>query len=225
MKQVQTAGATFVAPGTPLSLRQARAIAASIARDTSANPAPLGLLGFGVTTLLLNLEHVAVVAPGSPALPVGIASGGVAQLVAGAMEYRKRNTFGTVAFVGYGLFWLSLAALLLGPRVGLADPDRSGMAAYLLVWGLFTVVMSIATLRMSRAVMGVFFGLTIFFFLLAFADATGSALLERVAGVEGIACGLGAVYAGAAQVVNEVWGRTVLPLGALDEVRGGGRRP
>jgi succinate-acetate transporter protein len=223
MKQVQTAGATLVAPGTPISLRQARAIAASIARDTSANPAPLGLLGFGITTLLVNLEHVAVVAPGSPALAVGVASGGVAQLVAGVMEHRKRNTFGTVAFAGYGLFWLSLAALLLGPRVGLVDPDRSGMAAYLLVWGLFTVLMSIATLRMSRAVMAVFFSLTIFFFLLAFADATGSALLERVAGVEGIACGLGAVYAGAAQVVNEVWGRTVLPLGALDDVRGGRR--
>jgi succinate-acetate transporter protein len=90
------------------------------------------------------------------------------------------------------------------------------MAAYLFVWGLFTVVMSIATLRMSRAVMGVFFSLTLLFFLLAFADATASGALERIAGVEGIVCGLGAIYVGAAQMLNEVWGRTVLPLGALE---------
>lgn len=216
MKQLQAAGAPLVAPGTPISLRQARAIAATIARDTSANPAPLGMMGFGVTTLLLNLQHAGLVAPGSPALAVGIAAGGLAQLFAGVMEWRKKNTFGTVAFVGYGLFWLSLVALILAPRLGLGDADRSGMAAYLFVWGLFTVVMSIATLRMSRAVMGVFFSLTILFFLLAFADATGSATLQRVAGIEGIVCGLGAVYVGAAQVLNEVFGRTVLPLGALD---------
>lgn len=217
MKPVHPAGAALAAPGTPISLRQARAIAATIARDTSANPAPLGMLGFGVTTLLLNLQHVGVVAPGSPAVAVGIASGGLAQLVAGVMEWRKKNTFGTVAFVAYGLFWLSFVLLLLAPRLGLADAsDRSGMAAYLFVWGLFTVVMSIATLKMSRAVMGVFFSLTVLFFLLAFADATGSATLQRVAGVEGICCGLAAVYVGAAQVLNEVWGRTVLPLGALD---------
>jgi succinate-acetate transporter protein len=217
MKQVPAAEAALVAPGTPISLRQARAIAATIARDTSRDPAPLGMMGFGVTTLLLDLQHAGVVAPGSLCLAVGIASGGLAQLFAGVMEWRKMNTFGTVAFVAYGLFWLSLAALLVAPRLGLsASADRTGMAAYLFVWGLFTVVMSVATVRMSRAVMGVFFALTILFFLLAFADATGSAALERVAGVEGILCGLGAVYVGAAQVLNEVFGRTVLPLGALD---------
>ncbi len=217
MKQVQPAGVALAAPGTPISLRQARAVAASIVRDTSANPAPLGMLGFGVATILLNLQHAGVVAPGSPAVAVGIAAGGLAQVVAGVMEWRKRNTFGTVAFIAYGLFWLSLVALLVAPRLGLADADdRSGMAAYLFVWGLFTVVVSVATLRTSRAVMGVFFSLTVLFFLLAFADATGSATLERVAGIEGIVCGLAAIYVGAAQMLNEVWGRTVLPLGAFE---------
>lgn len=216
MKHVETVGALPV-PGTPISLRQARAVAASIVRDTSANPAPLGMMGFGLTTILLNLQHAGVIAPGSPAVALGICAGGLAQLVAGVMEWRKRNTFGTVAFVAYGLFWLSLVALLLAPRFGLGDAsDRSGMAAYLFVWGLFTVVLFVATLRMNRAVMVVFFALTILFFLLAFADATASASLQRFAGWEGIACGLGAIYVGAAQVLNEVWGRTVLPLGALD---------
>ncbi|HEX9308243.1 MAG TPA: acetate uptake transporter [Anaeromyxobacter sp.] len=203
--------------GTPLSLRQARAVAASILRDTSANPAPLGLMGFGVTTILLNLHNVGLLALSSPVLALGIASGGIAQVVAGLMEWKKRNTFGTVAFTAYGLFWLSLVALLVMPRFGLADAtDRSGMAAYLFVWGLFTVVLFVATLKMNRAVMIVFFALTILFFLLAIADATGSATLQRVAGYEGILCGLGAIYIGAAQILNEVWGRTLLPLGTIE---------
>ena len=210
-------GSALPHPGTPISLRQARAVAASILRDTSANPAPLGLMGFGITTILLNLHNVGFLALSSPVLALGIASGGVAQVVAGLMEWKKRNTFGTVAFTAYGLFWLSLVALLVMPRFGLADAtDRSGMAAYLFVWGLFTVVLFVATLKMNRAVMIVFFALTILFFLLAIADATGSATLQRVAGYEGILCGLGAIYIGAAQILNEVWGRTLLPLGTIE---------
>ena len=173
-------------------------------------------MGFGVTTILLSLQHAGLVAMGSLVLALGILFGGIAQLVAGVMEWRKRNTFGTVAFTAYGLFWLSLVALMMMPRLGLADAnDRSGMAAYLFVWGLFTVVLFVATLKMNRAVMVVFFALTILFFLLAVADATGSARIQRVAGYEGILCGLGAIYIGAAQILNEVWGRPVLPLGTI----------
>ena len=216
MKHAESAQGA-VAPGTPISLRQARAVAASIVRDTTANPAPLGMMGFGLTTILLNLRHVGAVSQGSAILALGIASGGVAQLVAGVMEWRKKNTFGTVAFVGYGLFWLSLGVLLSAPRLGLAgDGDRGGMAAYLFVWGLFSVVLFVATLKMNRAVMVVFFALTVLFFLLALADATGSDRMLRVAGWEGILCGLGAIYVGAAQILNEVWGRPVLPLGSLE---------
>jgi succinate-acetate transporter protein len=215
MKRGETAGPATHA-GTPISLRQARAVAATIIRDTSANPAPLGLVGFGLTAILLNLHNVGLVAVGSPVLVAGILVGGLAQLAAGAMEWKKRNTFGTVAFTAYGLFWLSLVVLIVIPRFGLADAaDRSGMAAYLFVWGIFTVVLFVATLKMNRGLMIVFFALTVLFFLLALADATGSAALQRVAGYEGILCGLGAIYIGAAQIVNEVWGRPVLPLGTL----------
>jgi succinate-acetate transporter protein len=217
MKNVETAGSALPRPGTPISLRQARAVAATIIRDTSANPAPLGLMGFGITTILLNVANAGFLAVASPVLVAGISIGGLAQLVAGVMEWKKRNTFGTVAFTAYGLFWLSLVALIVMPRFGLADAtDRSGMAAYLFVWGLFTVVLFVATLKMNRAVMIVFFALTVLFFLLAFADATGSATLQRIAGYEGILCGLGAMYIGAAQIVNEVWGRAVLPVGAIE---------
>ena len=93
------------------------------------------------------------------------------------------------------------------------------MAAYLFVWGLFTVVLFVATLKMNRAIMVVFFALTILFFLLAIADATGERALQRVAGYEGILCGLGAIYVGAAQILNEVWGRTVLPIGTIEARR------
>jgi succinate-acetate transporter protein len=217
MKNADTAATVLPRPGTPISLRQARAVAATIIRDTSTNPAPLGLMGFGITTILLNLANIGVLAVGSAVLVAGLAIGGLAQLVAGVMEWKKRNTFGTVAFTAYGLFWLSLVALIVMPRFGLADAaDRSGMAAYLFVWGLFSVVLFVATLKMNRAVMIVFFALTLLFFLLAIADATGSATLQRVAGYEGILCGLGAMYIGAAQILNEVWGRSVLPVGTID---------
>ena len=216
MRRPVQEGGPAPSPGTPISVRQA-AVIAEIIRDTTANPAPLGLMGFGVTTVLLNLHNAGLIPIGSAILAMGLLAGGLAQVVAGAMEWKKKNTFGTVAFTSYGFFWISLVALIVMPRFGIADAtDRSGMAAYLFVWGLFSVVMFVATLKMNRAIMLVFFALTLLFFLLAFADATGSAVLQRVAGFEGIVCGLGAIYAGAAQILNEVYGRTVLPLGSLE---------
>src|SRR5512139_3701745 len=126
-------------PGTPTSVRQA-AVIAEIIRDTTANPAPLGLMGFGLTTVLLNLHNAGLIPIGSAILAMGLLCGGFAQLVAGFMEWKKKNTFGTVAFTSYGFFWISLVVLIVLPRVGLADAsDRAGMAAYLFVWGLFTV--------------------------------------------------------------------------------------
>lgn len=203
-------------PGTPTSVRQA-AVIAEIIRDTTANPAPLGLMGFGLTTVLLNLHHTGFIAIGGAVLAMGLLCGGLAQIIAGVMEWKKRNTFGTVAFTSYGFFWISLVALILLPKVGIADAaDRSGMAAYLFVWGIFSVVMFVATLKMNRAIMLVFFALALLFFLLAIADATQSAILTRIAGYEGILCGLGAIYIGAAQILNEVYGRSVLPIGRMD---------
>jgi succinate-acetate transporter protein len=203
--------------GTPTSLRQAAVMAETIIKDTTANPAPLGLMGFGLTTVLLNLSNAGFISTGSVILAMGIFYGGLAQIIAGVMEWKKKNTFGTVAFTSYGLFWISLVALLVMPRFGIADAtDKSAMAAYLFVWGLFSVILFIATLKMNRALMLVFFSLTILFFLLAFGDAMENPTLTRIAGYEGILCGLGAIYVGAAQILNEVYGRTVLPLGPLD---------
>lgn len=186
------------------------------AHDHTANPAPLGLLGFGMTTVLLNLHNAGVFELGSMILAMGIFYGGICQVCAGLMEWKKGNTFGTVAFTSYGFFWLSLVALVVLPKTGLAAATSSGgMAAYLAMWGVLTLVLFVGTLRLNRATQLVFASLTVLFALLAVADATGNETLKLVAGWEGILCGASAIYAAAAQVLNEVYGRTVLPLGEV----------
>lgn len=202
-----------VAPIDLVDAGRAVEMAETIIKDTSANPAPLGLMGFGLTTVLLNLHNAGFITLGSMILAMGLFYGGVAQVIAGVMEWKKKNTFGMVAFTSYGFFWLSLVALVLMPRFGLADAsDHRAMAAYLFVWGLFTFILFLGTFRTTRALMVVFFSLTILFCLLGFADATSNKELTRFAGYEGIFCGLSAMYVGAAQILNEVYGRKVLPL-------------
>jgi uncharacterized protein len=175
----------------------------SIIKDTTANPAPLGLLGFGMTTVLLNFHNAGFYPLDSMILGMGIFYGGLAQVIAGIMEWKKGNTFGTTAFISYGLFWLSLVALLVMPKAGWsAAPDNVAMAAYLFMWGLFTGFMFIGTLKLSKKLQFVFASLTILFFLLALGDITGSGILRTVAGYEGIVCGGSAIYAALSQVLE-----------------------
>ncbi|MFA4860187.1 acetate uptake transporter [Methanoregula sp.] len=182
--------------------------------DITANPAPLGLIAFGMTTVLLNLHNAGFFALGSMILAMGIFYGGLAQIIAGIEEWKKNNTFGATAFTSYGLFWLTLVAILMLPKLGLADAtDKTAMAAYLFMWGLFTAVMFIGTLKANRALQFVFATLAILFFLLALGDITGNATITVIAGYEGIICGFSAIYAGLAQVLNEMYKRTVAPLG------------
>lgn len=182
--------------------------------DNSANPAPLGLLAFGMTTVLLNLHNAGYYELNSMILAMGIFYGGIAQIIAGIMEWTKKNTFATTAFISYGLFWLTLVALILMPQFGwITATSKGALSAYLAMWGLFTGVMFIGTLKLNRALQVVFASLTVLFFLLAAADASGSALLTTVAGYEGIFCGFSAIYAGLAQVLNELYERDLWPLG------------
>ena len=182
--------------------------------DFTANPAPLGLLGFGMTTVLLNLHNAGFFAMGSMILAMGIFYGGLAQIIAGIQEWKKNNTFGATAFTSYGLFWMTLVALLVLPKMGLADAsDKTAMAAYLTMWGVFTAIMFIGTLKANRTLQFVFASLAILFFLLALGDITGNGTITVIAGYEGIICGFSAVYAGLAQVLNEMYKRTVAPLG------------
>jgi len=185
-------------------------------QDLTGNPAPLGLMGFGMTTVLLNVHNAGFFALSTMILAMGIFYGGIAQVIAGIMEWKKGNTFATTAFISYGFFWLTLVALILMPDKGLGvAADSTAMAAFLIMWGIFTGVMFIATLKLNRALQFIFGSLTILFFLLAIGDITGSAMIKQIAGYEGIICGFSAIYAGLAQVLNEVYGRTVAPLGPM----------
>ncbi len=182
--------------------------------DKLANPAPLGLLAFGMTTVLLNLHNAGLYPLGSMILAMGFAYGGIAQIIVGSMEFKKGNTFGTVAFTSYGLFWWSLVVLLLLPKgsLGVEAPNTTALAAYFFIWGLFTLVMFFGTLKTNRILQTVFMSLAILFFLLTARELTGNALITTVVGYEGIICGLSAVYLGLAEVLNEANGRTVLPI-------------
>jgi len=183
-------------------------------RDSTANPAPLGLMAFGMTTVLLNIHNAGFYEMNTMILAMGIFYGGLAQVVAGIMEWRKNNTFGLTAFLSFGLFWLTLVGLIVFPEwMGVDGPDKVGMGWYLMAWGVFTGLMFIGTLRINRALQVVFLGLTVLFVLLAIGDWTGNATITKIAGWEGIFVGLSAVYASIAQVWNELFGRVVLPIG------------
>jgi len=156
---------------------------------------------------------------------MGLAYGGLAQIIAGIMEFRKGNTFGTVAFTSYGLFWWSLVTLLIFPRISfwnvgstspLQQSSEAAMAAYFFMWGLFTFAMFFGTLKANRALQFVFMSLAILFFLLTIRDAFGIAgLFGQAVGIEGIICGFSAIYLALAGVLNEVHGKTVLPVGQV----------
>jgi len=185
--------------------------------DKTGNPAPLGLMGFGMTTILLNLHNAGIIALDTMILAMGIFYGGLAQVIAGIMEWKKGNTFACTAFTSYGMFWLTLVGLITLPKTvpGLTGPSGLSVPLYLAAWGVFTLVLFIGTLRLNRALQVVFGSLTILFFMLAVGDATGNAALGKAAGWEGLFCGASAVYTGLAQVLNEVYRKTVWPLGPV----------
>ena len=146
-----------------------------------ANPAPLGLMGFGMTTILLNLHNVGYFALDGIILAMGIFYGGIAQIFAGLLEYKKGNTFGLTAFTSYGSFWLTLVAILLMPKLGLTDaPNAQFLGVYLGLWGVFTLFMFFGTLKGARVLQFVFFSLTVLFALLAIGNIAGSYVLDGV---------------------------------------------
>jgi len=183
-------------------------------RDTTSNPAPVGLLGFGMTTVLLNIHNAGFYPLDTMILAMGIFYGGMAQLIAGIMEWKKGNTFGTTAFMSYGAFWLTLVGLIVLPALtGQKAASGLSMGWYLFMWGLFTAGMFVGTLKLSRILQFIFLSLTVLFFLLAAAKWTGNETIGCVAGCEGIVCGLSAIYAALAGVLNEVYKKTILPVG------------
>ncbi|MEI6894675.1 MAG: acetate uptake transporter [Colwellia sp.] len=180
---------------------------------TFANPSPLGLMGFGMTTILLNIHNLGLFPIDSMILAMGIFYGGLGQVIVGTMCFKRGDTFGTTAFTSYGLFWLSFAGLIIMPYMGLPASPAGFMGYYLLLWGIFTAFMFIASLCYPKAKQVVFGSLTLLFFLLAAHDFTDIEVIGTIAGVIGIFCGGSAIYFAMALVINGEYGRVILPVG------------
>ncbi len=184
--------------------------------NTMANPAPLGLLGFGMTTILLNLHNAGIIPLSAIIVSMGLMIGGFAQIIAGIMEFKTSNTFGATAFVAYGSFWWSLVAIWVLPelwQVSAAQaPDEFAMGCYLVIWCVFSFAMFIGTLKHNMITRVVFASLTILFLLLAIADFTGNHTIKVIAGYEGIFCGASALYSAIGQILNQEYGKEIIKL-------------
>lgn len=177
------------------------------------NPAPLGLAGFGMTTILLNIHNAGFLPLTTVIVVMGLFYGGLAQIIAGIMEFKKNNTFGFLAFTSYGFFWIALVGIWYLPEIGpVKKATPTEVAAFLAMWGIFSFFMFIGTLKANRALQVVFGSLVILFALLVAAKLTENETIEHIAGFEGIFCGGSALYLAAAEVLNEKFGRTVLPI-------------
>ncbi|WP_432821945.1 acetate uptake transporter [Trichloromonas sp.] len=182
-----------------------------------ANPAPSGLLAFGMTTALLGLHHTGTFPLDSTMLGMGVFYGGLGQIVVGFVEWKRQHLFGAAAFTSFGLFWLSLIAMTIlpGNRFGEFHQDTA-MTAYLVLWGLFTAVLFLGALKLNRSLQFVLGSLILFYLLLAAGTATGSRLITAISGWAGVFCAFAAIYTGLAQILNEIFGRAVAPLGEHD---------
>ena len=179
-----------------------------------ANPAPLGLMGFGMTTVLLNIHNAGFFPVSDMILAMGIFYGGIAQIIAGIMEFKKGNTFGMTAFISYGFFWLTLVAIFVFPDLGGGKgvrTDSTFLGLYLFLWGVFTFFMWLGTLGKNFVLQYVFLSLWVLFLLLSIRNWTGSSMVGHIAGWEGIICGLSAIYLAMAEVLEESRGKKILP--------------
>ena len=183
----------------------------------TANPAALGLVGFGLTTVLLSLVNAGILPKGGEGvvIPLALAYGGLIQLIAGAFEFKLGNTFGMTAFLSYGAFWWWFGFLLLFSHNGWIDITAAGptVGVALLLWGLLTLYLWIASFRLSKIVFLIFLTLWITFGLLGLGAVNGSAGLGEAGGYLGILCGALAIYGSFGIVTNATFGRSVVPLG------------
>lgn len=185
-------------------------------KNLLANPGALGLGGFALSTFILNIVNAGLVdaATIGIVMPIAMFYGGLAQFMAGMWEMRRGDTFGATCFSSFGAFWMGLAAFFffrLADVQAFVDVPPAGIAVVLIAWGIFTGYATIASLKLPKAVTGVFITLTLLFFLLAIGEF--SSIVHRIAGYEGILCALIAWYTSAGILINSTHNRTVLPLG------------
>ena len=184
----------------------------------TADPGPLGLGAFALTTFVLSMFNAGLVSDkGEPVvLGLALAYGGVAQLLAGMWEFRTGNTFGAVAFTSFGAFWISfwLFNQLYATKIPTGDVGHA-VGLYLIAWGIFTTYMFVASLRTTAAVALVLLLLAVTYFLLGIGDAGAHPNITKAGGWVGLATAVVAWYASFAAVVNSTFGRTVLPVRPL----------
>ena len=184
-----------------------------------ADPGPLGLAAFALTTFVLSMFNAGFIGEAGEPIVFGLALayGGLAQVLAGMWEFRTGNTFGAVAFTSYGAFWLSFWAFEQFFAKGITDQAALGDAVgtYLIAWGIFTAYMFIASLRTTAAIAVVFFLLATTFIVLGIGDAEANEGITHAGGYIGIATAIAAWYASFAAVTNSTFGRTVLPVKEL----------
>jgi len=181
--------------------------------DNTANPAPLGLCAFGMTTILLSLHNAGFTGLSSPIVAMALLYGGVAQSVVGVMEWKKKNTFGMLTFGSFGIFWITFAAILMLPALSLAKaPSPVELAAFLAVWGSFALGLFICTLKMHRLLQVTLAFVVILVALLVTAQLTGNPLILPLGGISGLIAGGLALYMGMGQTINEIFGSRVLPV-------------
>lgn len=175
------------------------------------NPAVVGLAGFGLTTLLLQFHNIGLIGIG-PVLAMGLIFGGLAQFIAGFMEQKVGNNFGFSAFVAYGAFWMGLAIIWLLNHFNVYPVSASDLGYYLLAWAMFTSILLFASFYVHKAMAITFILLEIGFILLIIGHF-GYPKMNVVAAYILILCALSAWYMMAAIVINDVAGKTVLPVG------------
>lgn len=185
----------------------------TIIKDSTANPAPLGLMGFGMTTIMLSLHNAGLIPLGAAILSMGIFFGGLAQLIAGLMEWKKGNTFGMTVFASFGFFWIIIVTILLAPVTGMAGVEApEAMAALFFLWGVYSAYLTVGTIGTNRVTQLTFVTLTVVLFLLSASEALASSDIKAAAGCIGVLAGSAAVYSAMAQVLNGTLGREVVPL-------------
>jgi succinate-acetate transporter protein len=181
--------------------------------DKTANPAPLGLCAFGTTTILLSLWNAGIIGLSSPIIAMAIFYGGIAQIIAGLMEWKKNNNFGFLTFVSFGFFWMTFAGVLMLPVLGLAKaPQPTDLAAFLAVWGIVAFGLLICTMKMHRSLQATVLAVFLLIVLLVAAELTESGLLKLAGGIMGIIAGGLALYIGLGQVINEIHNRKIFPV-------------